>query len=170
MVITWPIANFELGIGVIQNYQLVILSPIGHFITNWFFPTCNIYSSQIPYPKSPIPNKKNTNPKYKITNCFFFFHQMVIFTFSFLLYCCFKKLNYGIGGNKLQGQLCFSSFKVTAHFCTSGLWISSGSYGSQDDIWSVSSNTQYLVRSGIWSGEFTTGTLEYLVIHDERQK
>ena len=46
----WPIGDFELGIGVLgfkkspipnsknTKHQLVILSPIGHFITDWWFP------------------------------------------------------------------------------------------------------------------------------------
>ena len=30
-MIKWLISDFELGIGVFQNHQLVILLPIGHF-------------------------------------------------------------------------------------------------------------------------------------------
>ena len=55
LLIKLPIGDFELGIGVFQNYQFVILSPISDLI--------------------------NTNPQFKMTN-WSFYHQLLIYTFS----------------------------------------------------------------------------------------
>ena len=51
----------------------MLKSPNGDNATNWWFLVADwcfahIYVSLIPYPKSSIPNTKNNNIKFKITN------------------------------------------------------------------------------------------------------